>query len=123
LNSAKEKFDESQAEGKTPRLYLLNYFKPGLGEQTPQAAAGRQKFTQLGCAQCHVPDLQLNRDRRVADVETVYDPVYDPVNGIFNGLFATAVPRFTATDDGSGHPTLKRPASRGRPSDAFPDRQ
>ena len=86
-------------------FYLLNYFKPGLGEQTPLAAAGRQKFAQLGCAQCHVPDLQLNRDRRVADVETVYDPA----NGIFNGLFATATPLFTAADDGSGHPTLKRP--------------
>lgn len=87
-------------------FYLLNYFKPALGEQTSQATAGRQKFTQLGCAQCHIPDLQLSRDRRVADVETVYDPV----NGIFNSLFATAVPRFTATDDGSGHPTLKRPS-------------
>lgn len=87
-------------------FYLLNYFKPGLGEQTPQSTAGRQKFTQIGCAQCHVPDLQILRDRRVADVETVYDPV----NGIFNGLFATASARFTSADDGSGHPTLKRPA-------------
>ena len=87
-------------------FYLLNYFKPGLGEQTPQATAGRQKFTQIGCAQCHVPDLQILRDRRVADVETVYDPT----NGIFNGLFATASARFNVTDDGSGQPTLKRPA-------------
>ncbi len=85
-------------------FYLLNYFKPGIGEQTSITAAGRQKFTQIGCAQCHVPSLQLNVDRRVADVETVYDPV----NGIFNHLFATAAGRFTATDDGSGHPTLKR---------------
>ena len=87
-------------------FYLLNYFKPALGEQTPEAAAGRQKFLQIGCAQCHVPDLQLDRDRRVADVETVYDPV----NGIFNGLFATASARLVAANDGSGHPALKRPA-------------
>src|SRR5215207_6440801 len=87
-------------------FYLLNYFKPAAGEQTPEVAAGRQKFMQVGCAQCHVPDLQLNRDRRVADVETVYDPV----NGIFNNLFATASARFLTTDDGSGHPALKRPS-------------
>lgn len=87
-------------------FYLLNYFKPGIGEQTPQSTAGLQKFKQIGCAQCHVQDLQILRDRRVADVETVYDPA----NGIFNGLFATASARFAATDDGSGHPTLKRPA-------------
>ncbi|HWS54741.1 MAG TPA: di-heme oxidoredictase family protein [Pyrinomonadaceae bacterium] len=87
-------------------FYLLNYFKPGLGEQTAVTAAGRQKFMQIGCAQCHVPDLQIDRDRRVADVETVHDPV----NGIFNSLFATAAARFAATDDGSGHPTLKRPS-------------
>lgn len=49
--------------------------------------------------------MKIENDRRVADVETVYDPV----NGIFNRLFATAVPLFDETDDGSGHPTLKRP--------------
>jgi hypothetical protein len=87
-------------------FYLLNYFKPGLGEQTAEVTAGRQKFVQIGCAQCHIPDLQINRDRRVADVETVHDPV----NGIFNNLFATAVGRFSVTNDGSGHPTLKRPS-------------
>ena len=38
------------------------------------------------CAQCHIPDLTINHDRRVADVETVYDQV----KGIFNSLFATA---------------------------------
>lgn len=87
-------------------FYLLNYFKPGLSEQTPQATAGLKKFKQIGCTQCHVQDLQILRDRRVADVETVYDPT----KGIFNGLFATASARFIATDDGSGHPTLKRPS-------------
>jgi len=87
-------------------FYLLNYFKPAAGEQNPEVAAGRQKFLQVGCAQCHVPDLHPNRDRRVADVETAYDPV----NGIFNNLFATASARLVASDDGSGHPTLKRPA-------------
>jgi CxxC motif-containing protein (DUF1111 family) len=70
--------------------------------------AGRQKFTDIGCAQCHIPDLQITRDRRVADLETVYDPV----RGIFNNLFATANPLFASVDDGSGFPALKRAANQ-----------
>lgn len=87
-------------------FYLLNYFKAGLYEQTNEVAKGRKTFGKIGCANCHIPDLLINRDRRVADVETVFDPV----RGNFNGLFATATGLFTATDDGSGHPTLKTPA-------------
>jgi hypothetical protein len=87
-------------------FYLLNYFKPATYEQTAEVLAGRRKFQEIGCAQCHIPDLQLNRDRRVADLETVYDPV----NGIFNNLFGTASGLFDAHDDASGFPTLKRPA-------------
>jgi len=52
-----------------------------------------------------VPDLQIDRDRRVADVETVYDPQ----RGIFNNLFATAAPLFDAVPDGSAYPPLKKP--------------
>ena len=89
-------------------FYLLNYFKPATYEQTPEVIAGRQKFQEIGCAQCHIADLQLNHDRRVADLETVYDPV----NGIFNRLFATASTLFTPQDDGSGFPTLKRPLNQ-----------
>jgi mono/diheme cytochrome c family protein len=86
-------------------FYLLNYFKPATYEQTNTTRHGRTVFEQIGCAECHIPDLQINRDRRVADVETVYDPI----NGIFNNLFATAVPLFTTRDDGTGFPTLKAP--------------
>jgi CxxC motif-containing protein (DUF1111 family) len=86
-------------------FYLLNYFKPGLDKQSDATALGRRAFTRIGCAACHVSDLTINHDRRVADVETVYNPV----NGIFNDLFATATPLFTAFDDGSGFPTLKQP--------------
>jgi hypothetical protein len=87
-------------------FYLLNYFKAGLYQQTEQTANGRKTFTRIGCASCHVTDLTINHDRRVADVETTYDPV----NGIFNNLFATATPLFTTLDDGSGLPPLKLPA-------------
>lgn len=48
-------------------------------------------------------DLRINHDRRVADVQTVYDPV----NGDFNSLFATAIPLVKTIYDGSGHPPLK----------------
>ncbi|HSB12549.1 MAG TPA: di-heme oxidoredictase family protein [Blastocatellia bacterium] len=86
-------------------FYLLNYFKPATYEETESTRKGRRLFERIGCAQCHIPDLQLDRDRRVADVETVYDPV----KGIFNNLFATAIPLIADMDDGSGFPTLKRP--------------
>jgi hypothetical protein len=89
-------------------FYLLNYFKAGTYEQTENVIAGREKFKEIGCDQCHIPDLQINRDRRVADVETVFDPL----NGIFNSLFATAIPLFASKDDGSGFPSLKRPLNQ-----------
>jgi hypothetical protein len=86
-------------------FYLLNYFKPGHGEPPPALLAGRAQFQNLGCASCHVPDLTIDHDRRVADVETAFDPEH----GIFNRLFATAAGRFVQTDDGHGFPTLKLP--------------
>lgn len=89
-------------------FYLLNYFKPGTYEETPKTRHGERIFRQIGCAVCHVPDLQIDFDRRVADVETVYDPE----RGGFNNLFATAEARFVETDDGSGYATLKRPAGQ-----------
>jgi len=67
-------------------FYLLNYFKAGTGEQTPNLKDGREVFEQAGCATCHIPKLRIQRDRRVADVETVFDAD----NGNFNRLFATA---------------------------------
>jgi CxxC motif-containing protein (DUF1111 family) len=84
-------------------FYLLNYFKPALYKQTSFTERGRYVFNRIGCNSCHVPDLTISHDRRVADVETAYDPT----RGIFNNLFATAVPLVNAIDDGSGNPPLK----------------
>jgi hypothetical protein len=67
-------------------FYLLNYFKAGIGEQTANVRHGREVFGEAGCAACHIPTLRIQRDRRVADVETVFDPDH----GTFNRLFATA---------------------------------
>ena len=87
-------------------FYLLHYFKAGTGEGSGEAIDGKNQFIALGCAVCHVPDLTINRDRRVADVETVFDPVRgNPINP----MFATASAFFTAVNDGSGHPAIKRP--------------
>ena len=86
-------------------FYLLNYFKPATYEQSEITRRGFRTMRRIGCTSCHVPDLVIDRDRRVADVETVYDPV----RGTFNSLFATATPLFDSHADGSGYPALKRP--------------
>jgi mono/diheme cytochrome c family protein len=86
-------------------FYLLNYFKAGLGKQDSTTALGRVLFNQIGCNQCHVANLQIDHDRRVADLDTKYDRV----NGIFNSMFSTATPLINVVDDGSGLPTLKQP--------------
>ena len=87
-------------------FYLLNYFRAGAAADTDVTRAGGRSFRQIGCASCHMPDLTIQRDRRVADVKTEFDPV----RGNFNTLFATATPLFTEVDDASGFPHLKRPA-------------
>jgi hypothetical protein len=86
-------------------FYLLNYFKAGHSQTTPITEHGRKIFNQIGCSSCHIADMTINHDRRVADLDTVYDPV----RGIFNSLFATATPLFQDIDDGSGFPHLKIP--------------
>ena len=83
--------------------YLLNYFEPATYRATASTRDGFDTFRAIGCAGCHVPDLPLRHDRRIADVETVYDAD----RGGFNGLFATASLRLTQTDDGSGYPPLE----------------
>lgn len=87
-------------------FYLLNYFKPAHYHRTDATERGRYVFNRVGCGSCHVGDMIVNHDRRVADVETNYDPVH----GVFNSLFATANPLFSTQDDGSGFPLLKKPA-------------
>jgi hypothetical protein len=86
-------------------FYLLNYFKPGHYMQNSLTDRGRTAFTRMGCASCHIANLTINHDRRVADVETAYDTAH----GIFNSLFATATTLFYTNDDGSGFPPLMVP--------------
>ncbi len=86
-------------------FYLLNYFKPAHAQQNATPARGRFVFNKIGCASCHIANLTVNHDRRVADAETVYDPT----SGVFNSLFATATPLYITEDDGSGQ-LLKLPA-------------
>jgi hypothetical protein len=86
-------------------FYLLNYFKPGVGRQNATTELGHRKFQSLGCNACHIENLQINHDRRVADVQTAYDPVH----GSFNNLFSTAGTLINVIDDGTGYPPLKQP--------------
>jgi mono/diheme cytochrome c family protein len=86
-------------------FYLLNYFKPAHYQQSSTTDHGRAVFNRVGCSSCHIADMTLNHDRRVADVETAYDPV----NGVFNSLFATASTLYYTKEDGSGQPPLKLP--------------
>ena len=67
-------------------FYLLNYFKPGRGPIDFRARRGEELFEAVGCAVCHIPDMTIIRDRRVADVETRFDS--NQSNGVFNSLFA-----------------------------------
>jgi hypothetical protein len=89
-------------------FYLLNYFKPARGEITHDVDKGQRLMERIGCTACHVPDLTIARDRRVADVETVFDPG----RGHFNRLFATARGLFTAVPDVPMLPSLKHPRRR-----------
>jgi hypothetical protein len=77
-------------------FYLLNYFKPALGQQTHTTEQGFRLMETIGCTTCHVRALTLNYDRRVADVETLFDPQ----RGIFNRLFAEATLKTIEEDDG-----------------------
>jgi len=87
-------------------FYLLNYFKPGHDKETATTQRGRVVFDRIGCSSCHVDNLTINRDRRVADLDTVYDPT----RGIFNSLFATANPLVNVVSDGTPYPPLVQPA-------------
>lgn len=83
-------------------FYLLNYFKAGQYQLTQRAQEGLTIMNTIGCTSCHVQQLTINRDRRVADVETVFDPP----RGIFNDLFATATTLFNIVPDGNPFPLL-----------------
>jgi hypothetical protein len=83
-------------------FYLLNYFKPGTGRQTRRTREGLALMRSVRCTECHVQNLVIERDRRVADVATLHDPA----RGTFNRLFATASTRFAAYDDGERQPQI-----------------
>jgi hypothetical protein len=87
-------------------FYLLNYLTAANYEQNKEVVRGRKLFEKIGCTSCHIADLQINRDRRVADVDTTFDAT----RGIFNNLFATVTPLFNTVNDGSVFPPLKQPA-------------
>ena len=83
-------------------FYLLNYFKPGQYRTTPRAAEGLQFMEEIGCTTCHVRNLEVRHDRRVADAETTHDAE----RGIFNELFTEVYPLFGPLKDSDPYPQL-----------------
>lgn len=83
-------------------FYLLNYFKPGTYKKTAETRKGLRLMKDIGCTSCHKRNMVIESDRRVADVETTYQPE----KAVFNGLFAEATTFFTAVDDGNQFPLL-----------------
>ena len=99
-------------------FYLLNYFKPAVHEQDPFVREGRRQLDFMGCTECHRPSFTIEKDRRVADVDTTFDPTAAG----FNRLFATAEGKFDEIDDGSGFPALRSPQGGSfRVDDIFTD--
>ena len=84
-------------------FYLLNYFKPGRYRVTPRAEQGVALMKRIGCTGCHVQNLTIRSDRRIADVETKYDSE----RGIFNDLFAEAKPLYRSVADTAAYPQLQ----------------
>jgi hypothetical protein len=90
-------------------FYLLNYFKPATYRETALSQLGLNTLRQVGCTGCHVQNLRIERDRRVADVETNYDPSH----AVFNGLYSSARLLISEYDDGSRFATIKRANLQG----------
>lgn len=113
---AADVFDDPDNDGVTNEIdealvdyvefYLTNYFTPGTHQQNARTVLGRIVFDAIGCAKCHTPNILMDVDRRVANVDTEFDPD----NGVFNRLFATANLTLVVEDDGSGFPEIKTPA-------------
>ena len=77
-----------------------------MGVGRAREITGLRAFNRIGCGGCHVRNLLIEEDRRVADTETTLD--YEQGNP-FNNLFTEAVGLFQEQDDGSGFPTIKTP--------------
>jgi len=88
--------------------YLLNYFLAGRGEITKEVEQGGDYFKEIGCTACHVPDFQIDVDRRVGTFDTHFEP-NPAISNPFNRLFVDVTPLFNVVNDGSGHPPLKLP--------------
>ena len=99
-------------------FYLLNYFKPGQYRQSALTRKGRRVMENIGCMSCHVSDLTIESDRRVADVETGYNSK----KGIFNGLFSVASTRFgEPVVDNDPYPVLPSSGEAFRVKNFFSD--
>lgn len=88
-------------------FYLLNYFRPGVGKVTENVAEGFVAFQAVGCAECHIPTLTIDSDRRLADTLTLHNP--QKSNVVLNELYTEASTKYYEVDDGMGYPPMKLP--------------
>lgn len=99
-------------------FYLLNYFKPGTGKRARIEDRGLKHLKEIGCTSCHIQNMTIDSDRRIADVETVYDK---EKGGVFNKLFATATGLFVVEEDDQDYPLLNPAYERFVVKDIFTD--
>lgn len=92
-------------------FYFLNYFRPATYRRTHLVRIGEYLFKKIECTSCHIPDMKIRSDRRVADVETRYQWDETKFNG-FNNLFAEVTPKFYEVTNGRDLPTVKVPEKK-----------
>ena len=98
-------------------FYLLNYFRPAVAETTSRTNAGLALMRRIGCTNCHVQNLTIERDARVVDVDTRFDPR----RGILNRLFATATLFVTTVGDNQPFPKMLPSGGRFTVENIFTD--
>jgi hypothetical protein len=85
-------------------FFLLNSFPPALARQDSRTRKGFRDMKKIGCTNCHVRDLELDRDRRAVEV----DVFHLPAKASFNQLFARVRDLTVTVKDGMS-PPLRQP--------------
>ncbi|MGH0037436.1 MAG: di-heme oxidoredictase family protein [Myxococcota bacterium] len=85
-------------------FYLLNSFPPALARQDERTESGFRLMKKIGCTDCHVRNLVLERDRRAFAAEVFHLPA----KASFNQLFARISELTEKVKDGTS-PPLRQP--------------
>ena len=84
-NDPKTDLDQDEVVNEVPtslvdhlEFYLLNYFEQALYQQTKTTRYGSEVFRHIHCVECHIPNLKIDHDRRVAQGSP--SPVMEALN-------------------------------------------